>query len=107
MTKSSKEVNDGVGLTADAIVSMVFEAHRKSHHFSLRKLNPELYGRVLTACSKAPLKIAQESYKIYKEAKNKTDNKIPHPNYFVAVVNRLTEVDGKISKIKTIWGKEL
>lgn len=108
MTKSSKQiVDDGAVIKNSAIVDLVFDLHRKSHHYSLMKLDPELYARILTGCSKVPLSIAQASYKIYRDAKNKTDNKIPHPNYFMAVVRGLDEVDGKVSKIKTIWGKEL
>jgi len=108
MKKSSNvKVDNGAALTSDAVVDMVFELHRKSHHYSLRKLNPELYARILTGCSKVPLKIVLESYKIYKDTENKTDNKIPHPNYFMAICKRMHAVDGKVSKIKTIWGKEL
>ena len=99
-------VDVGIPETRDAIVRGVFELHRKAHHYSIRKQRPELFEKINKGILEIPLTICKESFIIYAKAKNKTDEKIPHPNYFLAVCRRLHQ-DMPDKYLKTIWGKEI
>lgn len=103
---SKEEMLDSGGDHA-TILSKVFDMHRRSHHYSIRKTRPELYGKILSEIEKVSQNIVSEALHVYENSLNKTDNKKPHPNYFLAVCRRLKEEDGKIIKPKVIWGKVL
>lgn len=99
-------VDDGVPQTRDAIVVKIFDLYRRSHHFSLRKSKPELYAHFLEKIKEYHLLICKESFSIYSKARNKTDDKIPHPNYFLAVCKRLKDKQPD-KNINTVWGKSI
>lgn len=108
MLSNKDKLESGGVLTHASILSKVFELHRKSHHYSIRKTRPELYENILKEISNISIKIVEESLSIYENSLNKTDNKRPHPNYFLAVCRRLKETKkGEIIRPKVIWGKEL
>lgn len=105
-TAIEKEKTDGGPLTRTSIVNMVFKAHQSFHHYSIKTQKPELYKKILLEVKDMPLAIVKESYDIYKEKKNSSDNKIPHPNYFLKVCKRkYEEYPEKHTKI--LWGKEI
>lgn len=108
MKMYSKKLESGGVLTHAAILEKVFDSHRKSHHYSIRKTKPELYVNIENHISRLSINIIKEALDIYENSLNKTDNKRPHPNYFLAVCRRLSEDSkGKIIRPKIIWGKEL
>jgi len=90
MPHSNKSLfyDDGVLRHAD-VVHEVFELHRKSRHYSLKK------GRQLETTKKINYinrQFVEEAFKLYKEAAMK-QKLAPHPNYFVAICRRLYTED--------------
>ena len=67
------------------IINKVYDLHRRSHYYSIRKNNPRIYRMNLAEVEKYDILVLQEALDIYMSAKNKDDNKRPHPNYFVAI----------------------
>lgn len=109
MTYSRKKNNEAVsgesGVTSHAtIINKVFDAFRKSHHYSIRKQKPELYKSVLLKTQDIPIDILIKSYDIYITVKGK-DNKIPHPNYYLKVALNSVKELKKNPEHKPIWGK--
>jgi hypothetical protein len=104
MTKLSKSDSDGGGVTPAVILEKVYETHRRSHHFSLKKNNPRIYTMNLSEIDKFSILVAQEAYDTYKEAKQ-ADGKKPHPNYFMAICRRLAKNEPTVEK--NIWGKTI
>ena len=100
--KYSKAVKGESGaVTRVTIIDEVFELHRRSNHYSIKKRNPALYENIVKETKNIPLDILQKSYDIYKDVKQ-DNNKIPHPNYFLKIAKgtKLTDVE-----TKQIWGK--
>lgn len=104
MTKLSKSDSGSGGVTPATILEEVYELHRRSHHFSLKKNNPQIYGMNLAEIEKFSILVAQEAYKVYKEVKQ-DDKKRPHPNYFMSVCRRLAKTIP--SETTNIWGKTI
>lgn len=77
------------------VLNEVFELHRKSHHFSLKKKKPELFDTLARKIDHIPASIIREAYGLYLAAP--ASPKRPHPNYFIAIAMRLygKEVDKK------------
>jgi hypothetical protein len=77
---------DGVLRHAD-IVTKVFELHRKSHHYSIEKNQPNLLKGIATKINFISRPFVEEAFNFYKDSGKAT--KKPHPNYFVAICKRL------------------
>ncbi len=96
----------GSGLsTALTIINKVYDIHRRSHYYSIRKNNPKIYRMNLAEVEKYDILVLQEALEIYKNAKNVDDSKKPHPNYFVAVCRRI--IKEKPNEPKLQWGKTI
>ncbi len=82
---------DGVLRHAD-IVKKVFELHRKAHHYSLEKNQPGIEKTIAKKVNYISREFVEEALKLYEES-GKTLGKKPHPNYFVAIAQRLHHED--------------
>lgn len=104
MKTSSKVIDESVFRHAD-ILNKVFELHRKSNHFSIKKTKPELFNSLARKIEHIPSPVIREAYGIYLNAP--ASPKRPHPNYFVAIANRLHQEDvDKNSKTSYIEGSK-
>jgi hypothetical protein len=90
MKTSFKALDEGVFRHAD-ILNEVFELHRKSNHFSLRKMKPELFDSLARKLEHISGPILREAYGIYLNAPALP--KRPHPNYFVAIAIRIHQAE--------------
>ena len=107
-SKPSLFETDGGGddsVVALTIINKVYDMHRRSHYYSIRKQNPKIYRMNLAEVEKYDILVLQEAFKIYKDAKNYDNNKRPHPNYFIAVCRRI--IKEKIDEPKLQWGKTI
>lgn len=108
--KHSKAVKGESGASLRAtIIDEVFELHRRSYHYSIKKRNPKLYENIISETKNIPLDILQKSYDIYKGVKQ-DNGKVPHPNYFLkvalgSIIQKREE--GNIPETKTQWGKTI
>lgn len=105
MTKLSNSDSNGGGLTPAAVLKQVYESHRRSHHYSIRKKNPRIWTMNLAEIEKFSILVAEEAYDVFKESKQ-ADGKLPHPNYFMAICRRLAKKEGK-DEVKQTWGKTI
>ena len=80
--------DDGVLRHAD-LVKEVFELHRKSRHYSLKKGRQRETAMKINYINR---QFVEEAFKLYKEAGVKM-KLAPHPNYFVAICKRLYTED--------------
>ncbi len=103
MTQSKAVKNESAASSRGTIIDDVFELHRKSNHYSIKKRNPALYENIIKETKNIPLDILKKSYDIYKGVKQE-NGKIPHPNYFLKVVKSSKPTD---SEHKQIWGKTI
>ena len=96
----------GSGLsTALTIINKVYDMHRRSHYYSIRKNNPKIYRMNLAEVEKYDILVLEEAFLIYKDARSYDDNKRPHPNYFVAICRRI--IKERIDEPKLHWGKTI
>lgn len=94
-SNSIRSNDKGGGHPADIIINKVFEIHRKSHHFSIRKTQPKIYEKIKEEVKSASRKSLEEAFIAFKASAEKA-GKAPHPNYFLKVVQRLEkELDNK------------
>lgn len=98
--KGDVDMNTHVGIT-----DMVYDIHRRSHHYSLKKRAPESYEALLRQINDIPIAIVQQAFDIYSSSKP-NDDKVPHPNYFLAICKRLQkEQTKKENPGSGPWGK--
>jgi len=91
----SNSLDKGGRNPADVIIDKIFEIHRKSHHFSIKKTQPKIYEKIKEEIKSASKKNLEEAFMAYKASADKA-GKAPHPNYFLKVVQRLEkELDNK------------
>ena len=96
----------GSGLsTALTIINKVYDIHRRSHYYSIRKSNPKIYRMNLAEVEKYDILVLEKAFEIYKDARNHDDSKRPHPNYFVAICRGI--IKETIDEPKLQWGKTI
>jgi hypothetical protein len=94
-------INKGGRNPAD-VIKEVLEIHRKSHHFSIKQTQPNVMVKLAAVALSIPLNHLEKSLTIFK-TKTKDLGKSPHPNYFIAVANRLyNEGIGKATELHYI-----
>ena len=104
-TTQSKTVKGDVDMSSHVgITDMVYDIHRRSHHYSLKKRAPEAYEELLRQIIIIPIAIVQQAFDIYSSSKPK-DEKVPHPNYFLAICKRLQKEEKKGRSSSGDWGK--
>lgn len=106
MKTPSKAVKGDVDLSTHVgITDMVYEIHRRSHHYSLKTKNPEAYTRLLNEVEKIDITYVKDAYEIYRTSPQQ-DEKLPHPNYFLAICKRLAKEKKKDNPNgQGSWGK--
>jgi hypothetical protein len=93
-------------LTHVGITDMVYEIHRRSHHYSLKAKSPEAYTRLLNEVKAIDIAYVKDAYEIYRTSQQEKDEKLPHPNYFLAICKRLAKEKKKeYSSRQGNWGK--
>jgi len=93
MKTSSKTSDEGVFRHAQ-VLNDVFDLHRRSHHYSLKKQKPELFDSLARKIEHISSPIIKEAYGIYLNAP--VLPKRPHPSYFVAIAIRIHQ--GEVDK---------
>jgi len=94
------QFEQGVQLLHAQLIDLVFEFHRREYHYSLKNKQPQLYEDIMVITRDIPEVIIQEAVSIYLE-----QEKLPHPNYFKAIVQRRAkEVK---DQPKSLWGKTI
>jgi len=100
------ETDGGVEIKSPlTIINKVYDMHRRSHYYSIRKNNPKIYRMNLAEVEKYDILVLEKAFEIYKDAKNYDNNKRPHPNYFVAICRRI--IKEGINEPKLQWGKTI
>ena len=103
MMSSKNDKNSKGGFSsAKAVLNEVFDAYRRSRHFSLQLKKPQLYDNILKEIKKMPLPLAIEALNVYLDVE-KEDGKRPHPNYFLAICKRIKKEFGN----NNVWGKTI
>lgn len=93
------------GSRKTALADEMFETYRKNHHFSLKKKYPDLYAKTISKFEETPISVLEQMYAIVHN-KFVAEGIMPHPNYWVAIINNLLKKpENKEQKI--IWGKIL
>lgn len=106
MSKAVKGDSDVV--TYVTVINKVFELHRRNVHYSIKKTRPQIYESFLKKLENVPLDILEESYNIYKGAKQEKGT-LPHPNYFLRIALNKFELyeEEELQKPKQVWGKTI
>ena len=96
---SNSSINDKGGSNpANIIFKKILDLHRKSHHFSIKKTAPTTITNIEEKIQSVSKKSLEEAFVAYKAAGEKA-GKMPHPNYFLKVVQRLeSELDKSTNK---------
>jgi hypothetical protein len=109
MITSSKDViSDDAPKGANHILEKVYDMHRRSSHYSVKKTQEKIYIMNLAEVEKYHIFVVEEAFKIYKEKGQPR----PHPNYFMAICRRLNKEFKETGNFeetepKQIWGKTI
>ena len=97
-----EQFEQGVQLTHAQLIDLVFELHRRSYHYSIKKKQPQLYVDIFDETKNIPAVTIQEAVSAYLDAEQE---KLPHPNYFKVIAKRLLERTK--DQPKPLWGKTI
>lgn len=88
MPRSNSDKIDKGGSNPADVIKEMFDAHRKSHHFCMKKTQPKVVVALEEQALLIPIKFLKASLEVFK-TKTKELGKSPHPNYFLKVAQRL------------------